>query len=90
MNFEHVILVVNGVTVLLGVLLLLGCARATYANNRTYAQRLAIIDSWEFLEGEAYRAALESFRSVAYADHKREVFWGRDPYRLYPHLQGEK
>lgn len=62
-------------------------ARATYANNRTYAQRLAIIDSWDFLEGPAYLRALESFRAVAYADHKREVFWGRDPYRLYLNLR---
>lgn len=65
-------------------------ARQVYANNRTYDQRLAIIESWDFLEDDAYLSAVASFRSVAYSDHKREVFWGRDPYKLYTHLREAK
>lgn len=81
--FELIIFGYGGV----GILLLLYASRENYANNCTYDQRLAIIDSWDFLEGDAYLDALSSFRSVSYAAHKREVFWGRDPYKLYPHLQ---
>lgn len=73
------------ISVLVG--LIAWVTREIYANHRTYAQRIAIIDSWDFLEGPAYLQALESFRAVAYADHRREVFWGRDPYRLYLHLR---
>lgn len=76
--------------VILGLAILAWAARMKWANDLTYGQRLAMIESWGFLLSDDYLPELKSFRSVSYHRHMREVFWGRDPYKLYPHLKEVK
>lgn len=76
--------------VILGLAILAWAARMKWANDLTYSQRLAIIESWGSILSDDYLLELKSFRSVSYNRHMREVFWGRDPYRLYPHLKRVK
>ncbi|OBU59199.1 hypothetical protein [Stenotrophomonas maltophilia] len=76
--------------VILGIAILAWAARMKWANDVTCDQRLAMIESWRSLLHDDYLPELKSFRSVSYNRHMREVFWGRDPYKLYPHLKEVK
>lgn len=55
--------------------------RGFWANNRTYNERMEIIRA---LEKAFWPTGEEGdYKRVEYHDHYREVFWGRDPLRLY-------
>lgn len=55
--------------------------RGFWANNRTLDDRMEIIRALEKagwpMDGP------RAFDLVQYKDHYREIFWGRDPLRLY-------
>jgi len=76
--------------VILSLALLAWASRMKWANDVTYDQRIAMIGEWDLLLEDSYLPALWSFQSVSYSSHLREVFWGRDPYKLYPHMRGVK
>lgn len=55
--------------------------RGFWANNRTYSERMEIISALKKL-GWPMDAA-RAYERVQYRHHYREIFWGRDPQRLY-------
>lgn len=55
--------------------------RGFWANNRTYNERMEIIRALERADWPFDGA--RAFERLQYKDHYREVFWGRDPMRLY-------
>lgn len=75
---------------IVGLAILTWAFRMEWANDVTYDQRISMIESWGSLLSDDYLSELKSFRSVSYQRHMHEVFWGRDPYRLYPHLKEVK
>ncbi|MCS4234434.1 hypothetical protein [Stenotrophomonas sp. BIGb0135] len=72
---------VPAIIAILSSLVLVCVSRGFWANNRTYSERMEIIGALRKLgwpmgeEGD--------YKRVEYHDHYREVFWGRDPLRLY-------
>ncbi|MFX1724991.1 hypothetical protein [Stenotrophomonas sp. AS1] len=55
--------------------------RGLWANNRTYTQRMEIISA---LNQSGWPVGEEGdYKRVEYHEHYREIFWGRDPLRLY-------
>ena len=66
---------------LIGIGGMIWCTWASYCNNRTYNQRLEIIDL--IAEKGNFRMWSE-FDRVDYADHARALERFKDPYKLYP------
>lgn len=55
--------------------------RGLWANNRTYNERMEIISA---LNQSGWPVGEEGdYKRVEYHEHYREIFWGRDPLRLY-------
>ncbi len=57
--------------------------RSSWANDITYRQRMKMIDALCVLGSEEYLSAMQAYQLTSYDSHKREVFWGRNPYDLY-------
>lgn len=57
-----------------------------YCNNRTYKDRLYLLDCIKYSDVQDFNKRMQmydQFNIVTYDDHHRELFWRRDPWKLY-------
>lgn len=57
--------------------------RSFWATEKTYKQMMEMLESTDSLHAFDRLDALRDFSKVSFSQHKAEVFWGRDPYKLY-------
>ncbi len=57
--------------------------RSLWATEKTYKQMMEMLEATDSLQAFDRLDALRDFSKVRFSEHKAEIFWGRDPYKLY-------